>query len=506
MARLDRGFQPPQVSPLAITTTTQQARTEASIKGLAWKLLYGNHRPMLGPSQWSQIVETVGGPEDVKALALDEPAPLEPFGQALELVAEELGGGEASHLEAIGSMFVDRWATMYQRLTEHLQGKPERMLSVALEEVYLWFFPNAEPPAFELHGHAATVQIDTPLPDAFLAGWLRGFVEAVGADAIVESRGEGRFLVSWITPEPESPSKPRVLLEATRARMLPATVAPVLVGTAVAAWHGAFDPGTFALALSGAVFLHLAFNLLNDVLDHRRGVDDANLTPTPFSGGSRVIQRGWMGSDAMLGLAGVLGVLGAAIGGWLVLTSGVSVLALGAIGVGLGYAYSGPPFRLSDRGLGEVTGGLVFGPLLAAGGYAVQAGTVSAASLWAGAPVGASMVGVLLVNELPDAPWDARTGRRTLVVRLGRFASWGAGVTIVAAYVALVGLVMGGLLPRFSLLALALVPFALLLGHRVRKAGTSADEIAPVQGSVVVLHGTMGVLMAAGVAWEAWLL
>ncbi len=491
--------------PLAITTPPDTIQAEGAARGLAWKLLYGNHRPELGPAAWDRIVDEVDGPEDIKALGVDETVPLAPFQQALVLLDEELSGPQGSRMEAIGSLFVDRWAAMYQTLTEHLQGQPERMLRVALTEVFCWFFPEASRPRFELNGHVAQVQIDAPLPDGFWAGWLRGFVEAVGADALVEERGQGRFLVSWVPSETEAPSRAHVLLEATRARMLPATVAPVLAGTALAAFQGAFEPVSFALALTGAVALHLAFNLLNDVLDHRRGVDEANLTPTPFSGGSRVIQRGWMGSDAMLGLAATLGLAGAGIGAWLVLASGWTVLALGALGVGVGYAYSGAPFRLTDRGLGELAAGTVFGPLLAAGAFAVQAGSVTGPALLVGVPLGVSMMGVLMVNELPDARWDARTGRGTLAVRWGDLAPWGAGLLLVAPHLALGALVALGAIPVGAALAFAMVPLALFLGHKVRQGGFEADRIAPVQGSVWVLHGTVGVLMAAGIAVEVLL-
>lgn len=490
------------MSPLALTTRTQ-AETDATVKGLAWKLLYANHRPSLGPERWAELVDAVDGPSDVKALALDEDRPLGPFVDALWALDSDLGTGDGDQLAGFAAVAVERWATMYQRVTEHLEARPGRMLELVCREIHPWFFAEGSEATLEQSRRGeATVRVSTPLPEAFLAGWLRGFLELTGTDAEVQPLGEGRFRLAWSPMEAERPHRLRVLLEATRARFLPATLAPILVGTAVAAWADGFSTGLFALALTGAASLHLAFNLLNDVLDHRRGVDPANLTPTPFSGGSRVIQRGWLGSDAMLGLAAGLGLVGAGVGLGLAWQAGWPVLALGAAGVGLGYAYSGAPFRLADRGLGELTAALVFGPLVTAGGAAVQTGTLSVPAFAAGAPLGLFMASFLMVNELPDAPWDARMGRRTLVVRLGEAASWGTGLALLTPYLALGAAVLTTGLPGASLLGLATLPFALYVGHRVRVAGRDADELARLQGLTLLLYATTGALMAMGIAWE----
>lgn len=486
---------------LATTLDTRDPTAEATVRALAWKLLYGNHRPSLGPDRWEALVDEVDGPADVKALGVDEEAPLGPFVAALDRVEDALGEPDP---QTLGTAFVERWATMYQRLVEHLEGRPDRMLEVAVQEVYPWFFDAGNARVVERGASSVTVAVESPLPEGFLAGLWKGFATVVGAQATVESTGDGRFRVSWDAAPETRPSRARVLFQATRARMLPATVGPVLVGGALAAWQASFDAVGFGLALAGAVCLHLAFNLLNDVLDHRRGVDEANLTPTPFSGGSRVLQRGLMGSDAMLGLAAALGVAGVGLGGFLVARTGLGVLALSAAGVLVGYAYSGAPFRLADRGAGELAAGLVFGPLIVAGTHAVQAGAVSLEALAAGAPLGASMAAVLMVNELPDAPWDARTGRRTLVVRLGDLAPLGAGLALLIPYPVLAWVVLAGTLPVAALVALAGLPFALGLGHRVRTAGTDADAIARLQGPVMLLHATTGLLMATGILWEVF--
>ena len=84
----------------------------------------------------------------------------------------------------------------------------------------------------------------------------------------------------------------RLWLRALRAPFFQAVIVPTLVGTAVA-WYqtGIFYLGYFLLALFGAICVNAGTNLTNDYFDHKSRADDINEEPTPFSGGSRVIQE-----------------------------------------------------------------------------------------------------------------------------------------------------------------------------------------------------------------------
>src|SRR5256885_9244551 len=69
------------------------------------------------------------------------------------------------------------------------------------------------------------------------------------------------------------PSGVRIWLMAARVRTLPAAIAPVLVGTALAGYFGVFHPLRFVAALIGAMFIQIGTNLSNDYSDARRGAD-----------------------------------------------------------------------------------------------------------------------------------------------------------------------------------------------------------------------------------------
>ncbi|HSN71533.1 MAG TPA: prenyltransferase, partial [Steroidobacteraceae bacterium] len=93
----------------------------------------------------------------------------------------------------------------------------------------------------------------------------------------------------------------RRLLHATRPKFFPASVLPVLVGTAWgASVAGSLDITVFLLALVTTVCVHAAANVLNDVGDDLSGTDRINQERIfPYTGGSRFIQNGVMSTRAM---------------------------------------------------------------------------------------------------------------------------------------------------------------------------------------------------------------
>ena len=155
------------------------------------------------------------------------------------------------------------------------------------------------------------------------------------------------------------------LLQATRPKFFPASVLPVLAGTA---WGvhvaGQFDISIFCLALLATVCVHAGSNVLNDVGDDSNGTDQQNEEHIyPYTGGSRFIQFGIMDATAMVRLGiGLLAV--AAIAGLILLiVKGPMILIFGLTGLTLGVLYSVGPIRLSSIGLGEFTVAIAFGVL-----------------------------------------------------------------------------------------------------------------------------------------------
>ncbi|MDQ3940469.1 MAG: prenyltransferase, partial [Actinomycetota bacterium] len=139
---------------------------------------------------------------------------------------------------------------------------------------------------------------------------------------------------------------------ATRVPFLTATIVPILLGAMIARFEGFSAWWLTVLALIGGSAIHLGLNVANDVSDATSGADDANVNPTMFSGGSRMIQYGMVGLQAMRKASIALYAVGIAIGLYLTATRGIELLWIGIAGVFLSIFYTAPPLRLVHRGLG----------------------------------------------------------------------------------------------------------------------------------------------------------
>jgi 1,4-dihydroxy-2-naphthoate octaprenyltransferase len=218
-----------------------------------------------------------------------------------------------------------------------------------------------------------------------------------------------------VTGTAQRVSSIRIWLMAARPRTLPAAVAPVLVGTALAGFEHVFHPLRFIAALLGALFIQVGTNLSNDYSDARRGADaEDRLGPVRVTAGGLVPPRQvLMATYASFGLAVLAGAYLIAVAGWeLLLVGGASILA--------GVLYTGGPRPYGYEGLGEAFVFLFFGIVAVAGSYYVQTTKLEWEAFALAVPVGLLASAILVVNNVRDIDSDRRAGKRTLAVKLGR--------------------------------------------------------------------------------------
>lgn len=236
-----------------------------------------------------------------------------------------------------------------------------------------------------------------------------------------------------------------------RAPFLLLTPDIVAFGTALAWMEGYFSVQLFALTLLGATLLHVATNVLNDYFDYVRGID-LYTRRTPFSGGSGLLPAGLLEPRSVYALGVASMIAGMAIGAYLALVVGPWALVIGAIGALTLYTYT--PL-LTRYLVGEFATGLNFGPLMVLGAYYVQTGRLGLHAFLAGVPIGLGTANLLLLNEFPDVEADARGGRRTLPIVLGKLASAKIlAACYVLAFTSMIALTLSGVLPEGALLGL----------------------------------------------------
>lgn len=207
----------------------------------------------------------------------------------------------------------------------------------------------------------------------------------------------------------------RIWLMAARPRTLPAAIAPVLVGTALAGFQHIFHPLRLLAALLGAIFIQVGTNLSNDYSDARRGADtEDRLGPVRVTAGGLVPPRQVLvATYVSFGLAVLAGAYLIAVAGW-------ELLLVGAASILAGVLYTGGPRPYGYEGLGEVFVFLFFGIVAVAGSYFVQVKHLEWEAFALAVPVGLLAAAILVVNNFRDIESDRRAGKRTLAVRLGR--------------------------------------------------------------------------------------
>ena len=293
----------------------------------------------------------------------------------------------------------------------------------------------------------------------------------------------------------------KLWLRAVRAPFFAATVIPVALGSIIA-WYdtGHFVWMRFWLTMFGALFIHMGTNLANDYFDHLSGCDEVNPTPTPFSGGSRVIQEGLIAPEKMLYVSLASFVLGGMIGLYLNhLSRGNVILILGILGVFLGVFYTAKPFRIGYGSFGELAVGIGFGPLMVLGSYYVQAQSLSLKVFLISLPVGILIALVLFINEFPDYLADKSVGKRTLVVILEKgHAVVLYHILLATVYLLIISLVIFKVLPIVCLIALLSLPLALKAFVVSRKNFDKIYELLPANASTIGLHSLIGLLLCSG--------
>ncbi|HLQ66648.1 MAG TPA: 1,4-dihydroxy-2-naphthoate polyprenyltransferase [Candidatus Limnocylindrales bacterium] len=290
------------------------------------------------------------------------------------------------------------------------------------------------------------------------------------------------------------PDRGRVWLLALRVPTLAASVAPVLVGSAVAARQGFFRAGPALAALAGALLIQIGTNFANDLYDYRKGADHAGRV-----GPTRVLAAGWLSPGevrlamiASFALAAVAGVYLAAASGW-------PIMVVGAASIAAGIGYTAGRWALGYHGLGDAAVFLFFGVIAVAGTAYVQAGSISPLALAAALPVGALCTNILVVNNIRDFDADRKSGKRTLAVALGRGAARAeyAGMLALAYAVPLL-LWLGGELSRAALLPLLTLPIGLALLRSVLTR-TDGPSLNRALVSSARLHALFGLLFALGI-------
>ncbi|MSU54081.1 MAG: 1,4-dihydroxy-2-naphthoate polyprenyltransferase [Opitutaceae bacterium] len=283
-----------------------------------------------------------------------------------------------------------------------------------------------------------------------------------------------------------------IWIEATRPKTLPAAVAPVLVGTALAAHGGSADYAAAGLCLLFALLIQIGTNFANDYYDFIQGADSASRV-----GPRRAVAAGLVRPAVMKRAMVAVFALAFAVGLGLVAWGGPGLIVIGVASIACGVAYTGGPFPLGYNGLGDLFVFIFFGLVAVGATFFVQAGEMTVNAILAAIPIGLLAANILVVNNYRDVETDRAAGKRTLVVRFGRGAARAQfDASLVVAFALPLVFWARGFSP-WVLAPLVLAPVAWRQARRLKASETPAELIA-LLGDTGKLVAGYAVLLSGG--------
>ncbi|CAB4333452.1 MAG: 1,4-dihydroxy-2-naphthoate polyprenyltransferase [Actinobacteria bacterium] len=203
-------------------------------------------------------------------------------------------------------------------------------------------------------------------------------------------------------------------IDGARPRTLPAAVAPVFVGYAIAVYEQGSRPFIALLSLIVALAFQIGANYSNDYSDGIKGTDNIRVGPV------RLVGQGLATPDKVKRAALYSFAIGATAGLVMVLISGFWLLIpVGIASIAAAWFYTGGSNPYGYRGFGEVFVFIFFGLVAVVGTSASQTGNITALAVMAGVSCGSLSCAILVTNNLRDIHTDTESGKRTLAVKLG---------------------------------------------------------------------------------------
>ena len=279
---------------------------------------------------------------------------------------------------------------------------------------------------------------------------------------------------------------------AIRIKFLLASIIAVTNGIAINYWmSGEVDLSFALLTYFGILCLHISVDLLNDYSDYKRGID-TNTKRTKFSGGTGVIPDNLINSKLIYTAGIIFLILGGLVGLYFVTIKGIIILILLTFAIISIYFYS---TNIVNAGLGEIFVAIK-GCMIVLGSYYIQSDTINLTSVYVGIIVGLLSAVILLVTSFPDYNADKNSGRRTLVILMGKKNSVKLFAIIISITYAMImsGSIIG-IIPVYSVIGLLSMPFAVKAISKLRKFNESTQLVSSM-GNSIIYSRLCGILLA----------
>lgn len=291
-----------------------------------------------------------------------------------------------------------------------------------------------------------------------------------------------------------------LLLRASRANFLPASIIPFIIGASFAFNQGykiSFPKLLFGIL--GVASAHLAGNLMNDYYDDRSDADKLNTNSSPFFGGSKVIQNKGMTPKEVL-ISSIMLFFLALLSGIIIflITLDPVILIMMLIAGILASGYTAPPLSFAYRKIGELVIFLLFGALLVMASFYIFSQKFTASSFVISLPISFLVLGVILCNEIPDYKSDILVGKRNLISLVGQERGYILYIlAILFSIIAIIINISMEMLPAYFASSILMFIIGLRAINVLCKKPKVLDNYIKASQLTIVLHGLVGVALIA---------
>jgi len=255
-----------------------------------------------------------------------------------------------------------------------------------------------------------------------------------------------------------------------RPPTLTASIAPVLIGTGLALQLHGLRTMPFVAMLLASMLIQAAANMLNEYYDFKRGLDNVEMV-----GIAGAIVRDNVRPKTVLRLAQFTLLIAFIIGVYICESSSWWVAVAGLLSTLFLYLYSGGPHPISYTPFGEITAGIIMGPVIILISFFTQTGFLTLSATLASIPAAILIGAILMANNIRDREHDMKGGRRTLAIVAGRSGAIRLlSVGFAVAYLWTIALITAHLLPVWTLLSLLSAPLPMGVARAFRRAADSA--------------------------------
>ncbi len=214
----------------------------------------------------------------------------------------------------------------------------------------------------------------------------------------------------------------KVYVNAARLRTLPLSVSGIIVGSFLAASNGHFNWLICSLALLTTVGFQIISNFANDYGDGVKGTDNDDRI-----GPKRAIQSGEISPEQLLKTIKITSAITLVIAIFLIYTAFgrddfvnllvFFVLGIASIAAAVKYTVGKKAYGYS--GFGDFFVFLFFGLLSVCGSYYLFTKQLDVTIFMPAFSIGFLSIGVLNLNNMRDSVSDAKSGKNTIVVKIG---------------------------------------------------------------------------------------